>query len=30
MEITYLHTPASRADIPVVCDEILVIEYYSR
>lgn len=29
MEVTFLNTP-SRAEIPVVCDEILVIEYYSR
>jgi small subunit ribosomal protein S4 len=29
MEVTFLHRP-SRADIPVICDEILVIEYYSR
>lgn len=30
MEVTFLNVPASRAEIPVVCDEILVIEYYSR
>jgi len=29
MEVTFLNTP-SRSEIPVICDEILVIEYYSR
>lgn len=29
MELTYLSKPP-RTDIPVICDEILVIEYYSR
>lgn len=29
MEVIFLNKP-SRADIPVICDEILVIEYYSR
>jgi len=29
LEVTYLNKP-SRAEIPVVCEEILVIEYYSR
>lgn len=29
LELTYLNKPA-RVDIPVICDEILVIEYYSK
>lgn len=30
LKITYLNNPQQRDDVPVVCNVILVVEYYSR